>query len=177
MDTLYGEVMAEARAVERLGRQVAGAIDANPHLDWSGAIDAAGTALDALNALARALPDVPRPVHELLHEELVIGDLRILKAGRIVAVGNNPVRLPRIVFDLLAVLAESPGRCYPKAELLDRVWNWPPERQGATRTVDSHASRLRCALEEAGSCVRVENVWGVGYKLVPMWPTTVPAVA
>ena len=38
---------------------------------------------------------------------------------------------------------------------------------GRTRTLDSHASRLRRKLRETGTTASlVENVWGVGYRLV-----------
>jgi DNA-binding response OmpR family regulator len=43
---------------------------------------------------------------------------------------------------------------------------------GRTRTVDSHASRLRRKLREAGASVDlVNNVWGVGYRLYDAVPT------
>ena len=35
-----------------------------------------------------------------------------------------------------------------------------------TRTVDSHASRLRRKLEAAGAGALVLNAWGVGYRLL-----------
>ena len=42
---------------------------------------------------------------------------------------------------------------------------------GRTRTLDSHASRLRRKLREAGAPVAlVENVWGVGYRLLGTLP-------
>jgi len=39
-----------------------------------------------------------------------------------------------------------------------------------TRTLDSHASRLRRKLRDAGALGFVENVWGVGYRLFPEVP-------
>jgi len=45
---------------------------------------------------------------------------------------------------------------------------------GRTRTLDSHASRLRRKLREAGAGVAlVENVWGVGYRLLGVVPLDV----
>jgi len=38
--------------------------------------------------------------------------------------------------------------------------------QGRTRTLDSHASRLRRKLAQAGAEDCVLNVWGVGYRLL-----------
>jgi DNA-binding response OmpR family regulator len=37
---------------------------------------------------------------------------------------------------------------------------------GRTRTLDSHASRLRRKLNGSGEAAYVLNVWGVGYRLV-----------
>jgi DNA-binding response OmpR family regulator len=45
------------------------------------------------------------------------------------------------------------------------VWGYPIP--GRTRTLDSHASRLRRKLREAGADGLVENVWSVGYRLLP----------
>ena len=54
-------------------------------------------------------------------------------------------------------------------ELLYEVWEYrAPAR---TRTLDSHASRLRRKLREAGPGQSlVENVWGVGYRLLGELP-------
>ena len=42
---------------------------------------------------------------------------------------------------------------------------------GRTRTLDSHASRLRRKLREAGAGVPlVDNIWGVGYRLLEVLP-------
>jgi DNA-binding response OmpR family regulator len=37
---------------------------------------------------------------------------------------------------------------------------------GRTRTLDSHASRLRRKLNRSAETAYVLNVWGVGYRLV-----------
>jgi DNA-binding response OmpR family regulator len=37
---------------------------------------------------------------------------------------------------------------------------------GRTRTLDSHASRLRCKLTHSSETAFVLNFWGVGYRLV-----------
>ena len=50
-----------------------------------------------------------------------------------------------------------------KAELLRDVWGF--RSLGTTRTLDSHACRLRRKLSRDGDRF-VVNVWGVGYRLV-----------
>jgi DNA-binding response OmpR family regulator len=52
---------------------------------------------------------------------------------------------------------------FTKEELLRNVWGF--QSLGRTRTLDSHASRLRRKLDpERGRFVI--NCWGVGYRLV-----------
>jgi len=53
---------------------------------------------------------------------------------------------------------------FTKNELLRGVWGY--QVVGRTRTLDSHASRLRRKLRETGcEAPLVDNVWGVGYRL------------
>jgi DNA-binding response OmpR family regulator len=63
--------------------------------------------------------------------------------------GSTPVELRRREYALLLYLAREPTRVFVKAELLSRVWGYPS--QDTTRTVESHASRLRRKLAAAGA--------------------------
>jgi DNA-binding response OmpR family regulator len=67
-------------------------------------------------------------------------------------------------YELLVRLASEPTRVFTKQELLRDVWGY--RSMGRTRTIDSHASRLRRKLNGGGEEDYVVNVWGVGYKLV-----------
>ena len=74
-----------------------------------------------------------------------------------------PVQLANKEFSLLRMLASDPTRVFTKAELLRDVWGF--RSLGRTRTLDSHASRLRRKLDpEHGRYV--VNCWGVGYRLI-----------
>jgi DNA-binding response OmpR family regulator len=95
-------------------------------------------------------------------ERVAVGDLLIDRAARRVTVGETPVVLAAKEYELLVKLAESPTRVYTKEELLREVWDF--RSLGRTRTLDSHASRLRRKLAAAGGDF-VRNVWGVGYSL------------
>lgn len=66
-------------------------------------------------------------------------------------------------YDLLVKLAGEPSRVFTKEQLLREVWGF--RSLGRTRTLDSHASRLRRKLAAAGGDF-VRNVWGVGYSLL-----------
>jgi DNA-binding response OmpR family regulator len=81
-----------------------------------------------------------------------------------VRVRGVPVRLSTKEFELAWMLASEPERVFTKGELLREVWNL--HRDIHTRTVDSHASRLRRKLAEVAGDPFVVNVWGVGYRLV-----------
>lgn len=69
-------------------------------------------------------------------------------------------------FTLLRVLATDPTRVFGKDELLRDVWGFRLPA-GRTRTLDSHASRLRRKLDPEGSRY-VVNCWGIGYSLLPL---------
>ena len=56
---------------------------------------------------------------------------------------------------------------FTREELLRGVWGF--RALGATRTLDSHACRLRNKLSDDGARF-VVNVWGVGYRLVDGTP-------
>ena len=67
-------------------------------------------------------------------------------------------------FELLAALLSDPTRVFTRAELLRDVWGYRCD--APTRTLDSHASRLRRKLAAANPGRRlVINIWGVGYRL------------
>jgi DNA-binding response OmpR family regulator len=92
-----------------------------------------------------------------------VGDLEIDPVERCITVGGHIVDLTRREYDLLRALAVEPTRVCPKSELLRDVWGYASD--GATRTVDAHASRLRQKLA-GGDRPFVLNVRGVGWKLV-----------
>lgn len=95
-------------------------------------------------------------------ERLTVGPLEVDMSGHTVSVHGLPVQLRRLEFELLVHLAADPERVFAKQELLRAVWGY--RSCGSTRTVDSHASRLRRKLEEHGGRW-VINEWGIGYRL------------
>lgn len=105
---------------------------------------------------------------------LVVGDLRVEVPTRAVSFGGEEIRLSNKEFALLVALAAEPSRVFTKAELLRDVWGF--RSQGRTRTLDSHASRLRRKLALAGGENLVVNCWGVGYRLVDA-ADVAPAIA
>ncbi|HET9676875.1 MAG TPA: response regulator transcription factor, partial [Solirubrobacterales bacterium] len=92
-----------------------------------------------------------------------VGELLVDPVRRRVTVGKQPVALSNKEFALLRVLASDPTRVFTKEELLAAVWAY--RGPSKTRTLDSHASRLRRKLDpEHGRFVI--NCWGTGYRLI-----------
>ena len=116
---------------------------------------------DELVARIRAvLRRVARPEAELVD----IGSIRIDRPARTVSVGGVRVAVAGKEYELLLKLAADPRRVFTKEQLLREVWGF--RALGRTRTLDSHASRLRRTLQAAADGPFVVNVWGVGYKLL-----------
>jgi DNA-binding response OmpR family regulator len=95
----------------------------------------------------------------LLH----VGPLQLDPLARQAWLHGTPLDLSKKEFSLLRALASEPTRVFTRDELLRGVWGYATV--GRTRTLDSHAYRLRRKLGEGGERFIV-NVWGVGYRLV-----------
>jgi DNA-binding response OmpR family regulator len=94
---------------------------------------------------------------------LRVGELEVDAVARVVRLRGAPVELSQKEFALARTLASDPTRVFTKDELLRTIWGF--RTLGSTRTLDSHACRLRHKLGRAGDRF-VVNVWGVGYRLV-----------
>jgi DNA-binding response OmpR family regulator len=97
-------------------------------------------------------------------ERFEVGEIEIDRPTRRVTVAGERVTLPAKEYELLLKLASDPHRVFTKEELLRDVWGF--RSHGRTRTLDSHASRLRRRLARPGGAGYVQNVWGVGYCLL-----------
>ena len=84
------------------------------------------------------------------------------RARRVVANGRD-VELTAKEFDLLAFLAQYPGRVFSREQLLNDVWDYA--FVGDSSTVTVHMRRLREKIERDPARPRhLLTVWGVGYK-------------
>lgn len=106
--------------------------------------------------LRRTLP----AAHETRRAGPIVADL----ATRCVRVDGRTVTLAGKEYELLLKLMTDPTRVFTKEQLLREVWGF--RSLGRTRTLDSHASRLRRKLAAAAPGPFVLNVWGVGYRLL-----------
>lgn len=115
--------------------------------------------------LARMAVCLRRASAGALRESFDVAGVNIDTVAREVRVNGSRVELSAKEFQLLATLAREPRRVFRKQELLESVWGY--RAVGSTRTLDSHASRLRKKLRPfSGGRDYISNVWGVGYRFV-----------
>jgi DNA-binding response OmpR family regulator len=127
--------------------------------DWVGRPFHYDELVERIRAVLRrtAAPEEP--------ERVVAGPIALDLRTRRVELNGRRVELAQKEFELLRELAREPERVFTKEELLRTVWGY--RSAARTRTLDSHASRLRRkfrAVDAEPSLV--VNVWGVGYRLL-----------
>lgn len=95
---------------------------------------------------------------------LSFGKVVIDRAARSVSVHGKRVELSFREFELLCLLAESPGQVFARETILERVWGW--DYEGTARTVDNFIAGLRGKVEDSPSKPKyLKTVRQVGYKL------------
>jgi DNA-binding response OmpR family regulator len=96
-------------------------------------------------------------------EKIVSGELTIDLKRRLVQLRGQSVTLTAKEFDLLTFFAQSPGRVYTRAQLLDAVWN--TTLQSYEHNVNTHINRLRAKIEQdPADPTFILTVRGVGYR-------------
>ena len=96
-------------------------------------------------------------------ELLRVADVVLDKNGRRVTVAGKEVVLTPSEFDLLGILMSSPGRAFPRLELLEHLQGTALE--GAEKTVNVHIRNLRTKIEpDPGEPRYIETVFGIGYR-------------
>lgn len=101
----------------------------------------------------------------MLQEEndIRIGELTVDLSKRSVITGNTEVTLTNREFEILYLLASSPGRVFSKEQIYDLVWKEP--YFGDYNIVMSHIRNLREKIEDNPSKpIYIQTVWGVGYR-------------
>ena len=106
-----------------------------------------------------------RAATEPAGERIALGELKMDVRNRIATIHGETIVLTPKEFDLLATFARFANITMDREKLLDIVWG---TSFYGMRTVDVHIVRLRNKLE--GSGLRIETVWGSGYRLVEAVP-------
>ncbi len=93
-----------------------------------------------------------------------LGDMEIDPAGNRVVIAGRPVHLTPSEFHVLVLLAEEPGICRSRKEILSHLWH--SEYVGDERACDAHLANLRKKVERDPSRPeRLVTVRGLGYAL------------
>ena len=106
-----------------------------------------------------------RPVDGPAGDVIELGELKMDARNRTAEIRHEPITLTPKEFDLLATFARFINITLDREKLLDLVWG---TSFYSMRTVDVHIVRLRNKLE--GSGLKIETVWGSGYRLVEAIP-------
>ena len=134
-------------------------------VDGLSAVDAAYAAGEQWAATApRVRAEVLRKSFELMierREEIRQGELVIDEATYTAKLHGRSLDLTFKEFELLKFLAQSPGRVFSRAQLLQEVWGY--DYFGGTRTVDVHVRRLRMKLGSDFETL-IGTVRNVGYR-------------
>ena len=118
-----------------------------------------------VKAVLRRVRDVGAPEQAVDAGVHRFDGLVVDEARREVTVRGTPVTLTALDFDLLVVLASSPGRVFSRAQLLEKVWGY--DFFGDERVVDVHVRGMRKALaDDATDPAIIGTVRGVGYKFL-----------
>jgi len=95
--------------------------------------------------------------------ELIRGPLKIDPVRRRVSAGEVILPISRKEFDILHLLASSPGKVFSREMILEAIWG--VEWNGFERMIDSHIKRIRSKLEKNNLHPEwIETIWGVGYR-------------
>jgi two-component system, OmpR family, response regulator len=120
--------------------------------------------LARVRALGRRIELVGK-VHEAQDEDQVLecGDLKIDLGKRLALKEGQDLHLTQKEFEILRILALTPGRPYSRRHLCERAG--VESFDGTDRTIDTHIKRLRAKLEaDRNRPQYVLTVWGYGYK-------------
>ena len=97
--------------------------------------------------------------------ELVVGPLRMNPGARVVTLGDQPLELTPVEFDLLACLLRARGRVKSREQLLEEIRD--RDYEVFDRSIDVHISALRKKLGDDPKAPRfIRTVRSAGYLLI-----------
>ncbi|MDN2579041.1 response regulator [Aquibium sp. ELW1220] len=127
-----------------------------------GADDYVAKPFNPIEVVARAKAVLRRSGLASAAGVLRVGDLSIDLDAYQASLGAVSVPLTLTEFRILAHMARNPTKVFARGELVDACL---PGSDALDRTVDSHLSKLRRKLEQAGAVGLLPGVRGVGYRL------------
>jgi DNA-binding response OmpR family regulator len=93
---------------------------------------------------------------------LIFSGLSVDIPSRRVEVKGAEVMVTPTEFDILALLAQSPGRVFTREVLMNKIWGY--DYYGDGHIIDVHISALRKKIEANSDYRYIKTVWRVGYK-------------
>lgn len=93
---------------------------------------------------------------------LVFGDLEIDEKEFSARVAGHDISLRTKEFQLLTLLASSPGKLFSRMEISERIWGY--DFIGDSRTIDVHIKNVRQKIEERSDYTFIETIRGMGYR-------------
>ncbi|MFT7464804.1 MAG: DNA-binding response OmpR family regulator [Pseudohongiellaceae bacterium] len=116
-----------------------------------------------VKAMGRRVEMLSRLNDEPGEKVLACEDLEIHIDKRIVTRGGEDLKLTQKEFEIIKILAMTPGRPYSRRTLCERAG--VESFDGTDRTIDTHIKRLRAKIEpDRNRPTFVQTVWGFGYK-------------
>ena len=112
--------------------------------------------------LARLRAVMRRP-GDIRPSRIVVGRLVFDLGARDMLVGDKPLELTRREFLVLECLIRRGGRMVSRTALMEAVFGFDDEIQ--SNALDTHVSRLRKKLNDAGAGVEIHPIRGVGYLM------------
>ncbi|MGO4775241.1 response regulator transcription factor [Lysobacter sp. 2RAB21] len=117
-------------------------------------------AIEELLARLRAVLRRPAPIAT---HTIRIGLMALDMVAPLAEVEGRPLELPRRELLLLEALLRRRGRTVMRKVIEEAVYGFDDDIQ--SNTLDSHVSRLRRKLAEAGAGVEIHGIRGIGYLL------------
>lgn len=130
----------------------------------AGADDYVAKPFKTQELLARVKTRLRRSAHDEDDPSILrIGDITIDVEAHTVHLGDRPVSLTPLEFDLLLALARKPRQAFTRELLLQEVWGY--RHPGDTRLVNVHVQRLRSKIEKDPERPEIiVTVRGIGYR-------------
>lgn len=94
---------------------------------------------------------------------LAIEDITINSDLKQVEFNGIDIGLTKMEFEVVYYLTVNKNRAVSRSELLDKIWGF--ENEVETRATDDMIKRIRKKLSDAGSSLKIETVWGFGFKI------------
>ncbi|HQH26668.1 MAG TPA: response regulator transcription factor [Oligoflexia bacterium] len=96
---------------------------------------------------------------------IACGELHLDTAARTVTLGGKPIEFTAREFEIIALLAASPGRVFSRDQMVEAMYGEP--MSGYDAAITAHVNRIRSKLEpDPANPIYLQTVRAVGYRIV-----------